>query len=218
MWRKTLHGCLDLIAPEHCPGCDHAEWGGGFCGACEPLLEPVVGTSQDDRTAFLFQGPMAEALRRLKYRGRTDLAPALARAALARAELEPGFDAALAVPLHARRLRQRGYNQSQLLAVQIARRVGLPMASRLLQRRRPTLAQVGLSRSDRATNVQGAFRVNQRAFSGQAASGLRLLLVDDVRTSGATLAEARRALLEAGAERVVTLAVAQARDDGTTEM
>ena len=145
MWRDALRGCLDLLAPERCPGCDHPEWGGDFCGACEPLLEPVVGGPPDDRTGFLLQGPMAEGLRRLKYRGRIDLAPALALAALARAPLDPGFDAVLAIPLHPRRLRQRGYNQSGLLAVEVARRTGLPLRWGLLRRRRFTVAQVGLS-------------------------------------------------------------------------
>jgi predicted amidophosphoribosyltransferase len=111
------------------------------------------------------------------------------------------------VPLHRRRLARRRFNQSVALAREIARQSGVPLETGLLSREKPTPPQVGLSRKLRAANMQGAFAVPPRR-KGELA-GRRLVLVDDVATSGATLNAAARALLRAGAERVDALVFAR---------
>ena len=107
------------------------------------------------------------------------------------------------IPLHRSRLRERGFDQAALLARAAARRFGLPCAD-LLVRTRPTKAQVGLDRTRREANVRGAFRARV------AAPGARVCLVDDVLTTGATAADAARALLAAGAAHVEVRTLARA--------
>jgi ComF family protein len=111
------------------------------------------------------------------------------------------------VPLHQRRLWWRRYNQSALLAQRIAATAGRPVAALALRRIRPTAQQVGLSSSERDRNVRGAFRVPLTAKAMVA--GRRVLLVDDVLTTGATVNAATRALLRAGAAAVDVLVFAR---------
>jgi len=150
-----------------------------------------------------YGGPLADAISRLKYAGRTDLTPALGRL-LADAALPYAgrIDVVIPMPLFVRRLRERGFNQSALLGSFVARRLGAPLRADVLFRVRDTATQAGLSLEARAANVRGAFRA--RAISGRA------LLLDDVRTTGATLAAAAEALRAAGAHEVVSLALAVA--------
>lgn len=155
--------------------------------------------------AFLYGGPLADAILRLKYAGRTDLARGLselfADAALSYAGR---VDRVIPLPLHATRLRERGFNQSALLAAPVARALGVRLDVSCLVRVRPTRDQAGLPRTQRAENVRGAFAVRRPVELG------RVLLVDDVRTTGATLATAAETLLRAGAREVCTLALARA--------
>ncbi|MCS7083336.1 MAG: phosphoribosyltransferase family protein [Bacteroidota bacterium] len=142
----------------------------------------------------------------LKYRGFSRLAwelgPILAEQIRERAQ-EVGLRALVPVPLHRRRLRERGYNQSERLAEAVGAVLGLPVWN-ALERLRPTRSQTGLGPSERLQNVQGAFRVR----NGEDLRGLRLLLVDDVLTTGATLAACAQALRMAGADWVGGLALA----------
>jgi len=115
------------------------------------------------------------------------------------------IDAVVPVPLHWRRRWARGFNQSELLARGIARRCGVPMV-RVLHRTRPTATQTGLSNTGRRHNVAGAFQVRRP----QSVAGKRILLVDDVMTTGSTAAACARALRRAGAGRIVVLTVARA--------
>jgi ComF family protein len=156
--------------------------------------------------AHLYAGPLADAIARVKYGGRTDLSPALAQL-LAQAALSYAghVDCVVPLPLHPRRLRERGFNQSALLGAGVARALGVRLRVELLRRVRDTAAQAGLSRELRATNVRGAFVAQQVV-----ASPPRVLLIDDVRTTGATLATAADALRAAGCSDVVTLALAAA--------
>ena len=111
-------------------------------------------------------------------------------------------DAVTPIPLHGGRRRRRGFNQSELIARRVARALGLPLRADLLRRARATGPQTALGRERRAANVAGAF-----APAGAPPAGV--LLVDDVSTTGATLAAAARALLDGGATRVYALAVAR---------
>lgn len=118
-------------------------------------------------------------------------------------DLQP--DVVVPMPLSARRLARRGFDQTRLLARPVARRLGLPLAGHLLRRTRDTAQQKGLQAAGRAANLAGAFRAADQT------AGRRILLVDDVMTTGATLHEAARTLKEAGAAAVVGLAVARVR-------
>lgn len=207
---SPLASLLRLLAPARCAACDLAlvmdeE---GFCGGCDLLLDVLPAAQRPPREAaagFAYGGPLAEAICRLKYGGRTDLAGALGRRL---ADLCAGYagevDVVMPLPLHAERLRERGFNQAALLARPVARTLGLALDARSLRRVRPTAVQASLPRPRRLDNVRGAFVA--RASTRPA----RVLLIDDVRTTGATLASAADALLASGHPRVYTLALARA--------
>ncbi|HYK88619.1 MAG TPA: ComF family protein [Acidobacteriota bacterium] len=116
------------------------------------------------------------------------------------------FDVIVPVPLHPRRRRERGYNQAALLGRALARHVALPICENALLRVRYTVPQVGLTDPERLRNVHGAFRCRKQAT----VANQRVLLVDDVMTTGATLASAAEALLRGGALRVSAITVARA--------
>ena len=143
-----------------------------------------------------------------KYGDRLDLAPMMGKwMARAGRELLSEADALLPVPLHWRRLWARRFNQSAALAGAISDIAGLPVLHGALKRVRATPQQVGLSKTERADNVQGAFRVPAEEKANVA--GRRLVLIDDVLTSGATVDTCARALLRAGAAHVDVLVFAR---------
>src|SRR5688572_5085616 len=112
----VVRGLLDLIAPRGCAGCDLELGAGetGFCAACEPLLDPGRRLPSAI-SAYVYGGPVAVAIRRLKYAGRTELVPVLGALVSARAiEIAHEVDLVVPVPLHPARLRQRGFNQAAL--------------------------------------------------------------------------------------------------------
>ena len=147
----------------------------------------------------------------LKYGDRIDLAPIMGRwMARAGHELLKDADAIIPVPLHWRRLWARRFNQSALLSQAISRESGVPVADVALKRIKATAQQVGLTQSERAQNVQGAFRVPPEHKAEVA--GRRVVLVDDVLTSGATSDACARALLRAGASNVDLLVFARVVD------
>ena len=208
--QRLLSAFIELLAPVHCPGCDLVCGAAErpFCAACAPLLEQPDASQRPPHgsaAVYLYGGPIADALLRLKYAGRTDLAVPLgalmAYAALAYAGC---VDRVVPLPLHPTRLRQRGYNQSALLARHVAAALGVPLDLHTLHRVRPTRDQAGLPRDARAENVRGAFAAMSNTGRG------RVLLIDDVRTTGATLAAGAQALLDAGHDEIHTLAMARA--------
>lgn len=207
MLQRALSGLLDVLAPPRCAACTALLEARvtGFCDACAPLLERVHALADEhDCAACVYGGPLRDALHRLKYEGASELVPSLSALLVEPARCFLGrVDGVTAVPLHPRRLRARGYNQSVLLAVPLARQLGVPLWPRLLTRTRDTSAQVGKGRGERSAQLQGSFVAAPRA------RGRRILVVDDVRTTGATFAEARRALREAGATDVLTIALAE---------
>jgi ComF family protein len=143
-----------------------------------------------------------------KYGDRLDLAPTLGRwTASAGRELLAEADALIPVPLHWRRLWARRFNQSAALAETMSAASGVPVLHTALKRMKATAHQVGLSQAERAVNVQGAFRVPPEGKADIA--GRRLVLVDDVLTSGATVDACTRALLRAGAANVDVLVFAR---------
>lgn len=156
------------------------------------------------RSAAAYEGPLERALHRFKYEGWRALAPALAGILSERLEA-PAAAWVSAVPLHRRRQRVRGYNQSALLARELARNWALTEAPRGLIRVRNTQPQVGLDRLRRRENMEDAFR-----WQGRPLNGAFVLLVDDVATTGSTLEACARALKAGGAGRVEAVTVGRA--------
>ena len=180
------------------------------CAACR-RSQPAF-----DRTIVLadYAPPLDRLLLALKFRGELALARALGPplAGRLRAQELPGPVLLVPVPLAARRLAQRGFNQSLAIAAAVARPLGLPLASRLLRRERETRAQSTLALDARQANLAGAFACAPPRGGGRAQSLQRagcVVLVDDVMTSGATLHAAADALKAAGARRVVNLVAAR---------
>ncbi len=170
---------------------------------------PVFGRA---RAVCRFEGVARELVHRLKYGDRAELALTLGRMmAQAGHELIAEADLVAPVPLHRTRLWRRRFNQAALLAGTVARLAALPHEPALLARVRRTRQQVGLSRSQRADNLQGAFRVPESAR--RLVEGRRVLLVDDVLTTGATVNAAARILLRAGARQVDVLTFARVVTD-----
>lgn len=171
------------------------------CLRCPPIWHQA-------RAALLYDGLAREMILRLKHSDQGALAIPLGRwMAKAGAPLLAQSDLIAPIPLHWWRELRRKENQSALLAQQIAKLSGLPLERRLLQRHRATPPQEGRDRLARAENLAGAFRL--RPKFAPALQGRRVLLIDDVLTSGATMAEASRVLLDHGAARVHVLVAAR---------
>lgn len=173
----------------------------------EAIAEPPVYARA--RAAVRFDdGPARQLVHRLKYSDRIDFAKPMGRwMARAGAQLLEEADLLIPVPLHRRRLWTRKFNQSGALAASVSRECGVPADYFALSRIKPTIPQVGLTRTRRAENVQGAFHVADEAKFRLI--DRNIVLVDDVLTSGATLNAAARVLLRAGAKRVDALVFAR---------
>lgn len=155
-----------------------------------------------------YAGVVGEALRQLKYENAIWLAPDMAELLCNCLKAEfPGkaFDCIVPVPLYHVRRRERGYNQSAVLAIELARRIRTKSMPGMLRRIRPTFTQTHLTASQRLSNVKSAF---QHGKAGTLA-GRRVLLVDDVMTTGATVNACAKALKKGGAETVHVLTVAR---------
>jgi ComF family protein len=149
-----------------------------------------------------YEGTLRKLIHLFKYSGIRRLARPLGALLGDALPRDKQFDMVTAVPLHWRRRWQRGFNQSELLGKAIGRARGIP-AMNVLRRRSATRAQAGLSNAQRRENVAGAFRARRRV------NGLRILLVDDVMTTGATAGACARALKRAGAKSVSLLSLAR---------
>ncbi|MGQ9785493.1 MAG: ComF family protein [Anaerolineae bacterium] len=162
------------------------------------------------RSAVLLEGEARRAVHQLKYAGYAALAMPLAQLMARCWHAAPlPVDVWAAVPLHVARQRERGYNQSYLLGREFARLVGLPEMGGALRRVRATQAQVGLSAPERRANVDGAFAYYP-PHNGQGVQGQRVLLIDDVCTTVATLEACAIALKRAGAVGVWGFTLARA--------
>lgn len=161
------------------------------------------------RSVALHEGVARHLVHDLKYRDRVDLAPMMAGWMIRAASAEiVGADAILAVPLHRMRMFRRMFNQSAELARHVADQAGKPFLGQALVRRKRTAQQVGLTANQRSLNVRGAFEVPDGRQD--LVFGKRLVLVDDVYTTGATVSAATTALKKAGAADVTVLTFARA--------
>jgi ComF family protein len=174
---------------------------GHLCGDCRERLPKF------DRaiSAGWYEGVLAEAIHLFKYRGKTLLTRPLGELLLPAIKRLPEADVLVPVPLHPSRLREREFNQALLLCDYVRAESGLPVIPAALERIRVTPPQIGLSHTDRRRNVRRAF-VPKRP---ERFEGRRLILIDDVFTTGATVNECARALKRAGAESVFVLTVAR---------
>ncbi len=214
--RKALRVCLSCEAslrPNHPP----------FCAKCSlPLADPERPVcprcerrplSYDRCWSVLLYNPtMRRMLHLFKYGGKTGLRFFLEdmTARFVRDYRVPveEYDAVIPIPLSATRRRERGFNQSELIAAGLARRFGVPLCTRTLLRARHTPNQARLSQKERWTNLRGAFKINYSHIN----TYRNILIVDDLLTTGATLCEAARVLKENGAKRVDGLTAAIAHD------
>jgi ComF family protein len=183
-----------------CPRCGQPRLQDFECRLCAEWPEGLSRV----RSAVWLEGSARDAVHRLKYDGWTRAAEAIAQAMLGLDPLTAGVSL-IPVPLGPRRQRERGYNQSERIAAALGACTGMPVRTDLLQRVRETPTQTALTPEARHANVAGAFHAG-------AGAGLELVLVDDVFTTGATLAAAAAALVKAGAARVEAVTFARAAD------
>lgn len=193
---------LDLLLAPRCAGCGAA--GSWLCLGCRELCEPV--RHGNITAAGTYGGALREAIHRFKYDGERGLANELGALVAARvaSDLATGVTLDVVVPavLHRERARSRGYDQASLLAAVVAERTALPLRAPL-RRIRATAPQVALDHAARAQNLRGSFVAEAGALRGA-----HVALVDDVATTGATLAAATGALRAAGARSVLAYVVA----------
>ena len=235
---RAKRATLDLLYPRVCVGCgvaspepfdficwdcwsDAAKIEAPYCDRCG---DPIAGSVEHEytcyacsastpvfegaRSAARYDGVVGEALRQLKYEKALWLAPDLAellRGCLAAEFSTLDFDVIVPVPLFHVRRRARGYNQSAALARELGRQLGVPVAPAALRRIRPTSTQTNLTAPQRLSNVTNAFESRKR----KRLAGLRVLLVDDVMTTGATVNACAKALKKGGAGTIHALTVAR---------
>lgn len=230
-WRPRIAALLDRWLPEPCAGCGESGAAGGLCVDCRaalpwnarccarcalplPLPAALCGRclkrappQSATHAPLRYAEPVDRLLTELKFGQRLAAGRCLSALLLENARLVAfcaDIDLALPVPLHPRRLRERGYNQALELLRPITAALRLPLAIDALRRERETTPQTGLDAVARRRNLRGAFAVD-----GDAVAGRCVLLMDDVVTTGTTASEAARALLRAGAREVRVLAAAR---------
>lgn len=172
------------------------------CQSCRRVATPLCRV----RAVVAYEGPVRPAIHAFKYEGFFAVAEPLASLLTAAWPVWPTpIELVIPVPLHPERERERGYNQATLLVEHLCDQLALTMTATAMQRTRHTRPQVGLDRDERVENVRDAFAADADQINGK-----HLLLVDDVTTTGATMAAAARALLSAGARSVCGYCVARA--------
>jgi len=229
--RRVNKALLDLLFPPHCVSCRRE--GTYLCPACDgdiprvippvcelcgqpvPVSGPCSSCLRDQqpldglniRSAAFFEQALRPAIHAFKYEGIRALAESLGKIlAEGWRTFRPPGEVIIPVPLHARRLRQRGYNQSALLARELSGRIGVPVLEQALVRARDTAPQVDLDARQRQVNVEGAFLCCPEQIRGRA-----VLLVDDVCTTGATIRACATALYPHEPASVWALTLARAR-------
>jgi ComF family protein len=238
---RMIFAALDVVLPHACLLCGVSLAGrcAGLCADCRGRFEHITGPVCSccgavfsslqggdhlcgtcierpahyalARSAGVYAGELRRAIQQFKFSRRSMLAGSLAEYAAQQCRVigpQRGYAALVPVPLHPKRLSSRGYNQSLLLALQLGRLWDVPVEREYLQRTAWSVSQTSLRRSERRRAVRGAFTCRDRRFEGA-----RLLLIDDVFTSGATVDECARMLKRCGAAAVDVLTVARTLKD-----
>ena len=201
-WCKNCRSSVHTMPKIICEKCGLPVYRRAICQRC--LEYPPRYNAL--RSWAIFDGPVRNALHRLKYHRDIALGDTLATQLMSiLANLQWDFDCVVPVPLGEARLKERGYNQSKLLAWPIAMRWKKPMEMGVIRRVRETRTQVGLKYEQRQANVTGAFMADKFLVKG-----CTVLVIDDVATSGATVDACASALLDAGAKGVYCLTLARA--------
>jgi len=215
---RPLHFLLDLLYPPKCPFCGRILERGeeGWCASCQdelPWTEPndakMVASCGVCLSPLWYKDGAREGMHRYKFNGGRSHAKLFGQlmAQCIQDRWEKPVDLITWVPLHPKRKRERGYDQAELLARRVGELTGFPVESTLEKTRATAVqSQTGGDEARRA-NVQGAYRV----LPGRDLAGKQIVLIDDVTTSGATLAECASALRQAGAGLVLGLTFARAR-------
>ncbi len=226
-----ISGFLNILYPSQCPACGNPSdtfRTSPICSSCWSTIERFAGPScalcglpfaseyaavcgqcMKKRPPFskvifygLYEGVLAEAISQMKFHGLKRLSKPLGTLIL---DLElPVIDGILPVPLSVKGLRKRGFNQALLMARVLSKSLQVPLFMDILWKKKETLPQIGLSKKERLANLKKAFEVQGDI------KGLRLLLVDDVMTTGATVTECSKVLMKAGAQEVTVLTLARA--------
>lgn len=224
-----VKGLLEIIYPLHCGACGGA--GGALCKPCIDTFRPVkpdsscpicgrpVGqrlvcgecmnekrTFEEGLYGFYFEARLRDAVHAFKFTGRKDVGRCLTN--LAKENILPfseKFDCIVPMPVTEKRLRIRGFNQSFIIAEEISRMTGKPVYHSILRKTKETRDQYSLAREERRENVRGVFALS----GGHAIQGRRVLLVDDLYTTGATAREASRILMKGKPKTLVLFALAR---------
>ena len=212
--QRRTQQALDIAFPPRCASCKRV--GAVLCGTCYARLRPATPLPYRQGWSALqglvavntYQGTIRDCIHTLKYDGVIRLAEPLGTV-LAHTYLTYGMqaDMLVSVPLHTVRHKQRGYNHAHLLAHVCATKVGVPLRDDVLVRSRATTAQVGLNAFDRKQNVAGAFSLAD-TYATTLIYRRRIIIIDDVCTTGATLDACATALFQAGAASVWGLVLA----------
>ena len=229
--QKVMHQCLDILFPVHCACCQRSghvlcptciariqllpspfcEFCGtplstyGVCKNCQFRLPKLSG----QRAVSLYQEPLRGCIHRLKYDGNIRLAEPLGLLlAQAYRRYDMQADMLIPVPLHSQRQQQRGFNHASLLAEVCSANIGVPMNDNILVRHRATVAQVDLHPRERYQNVAGAFACSSSS-ANSVLNERRIVIIDDVSTTSATLEACAMPLFAAGAEEIWGLVLAR---------
>ena len=183
-----------------CSHCGTVYYGGGFCTGCRRKNLRLLSAP----AAFAYDGPVKEIVHNFKFKGAYRIAEYMAEKMIMALEKESisGFDLIVPVPLHIKRIVERGYNQSEKLAQEIAKKLSIPMEN-AIERIRYTRSQATLNGKERRMNLDAAFRATEKV------KGKYVILVDDIRTTGTTAVKCANALFEAGAREVSVITFAQ---------
>ena len=226
---SLLKPALDIIYPHYCGGC--GAQGKSVCPACEKAFEKIdeeaccplcgrwigkrviCGACTGNRTyfteghfGFSFQGPLREAIHSFKFAGRKDVGRHLVQLLSPYVQsMSDRFDVIAPLPVTEKRLKERGFNQSYIIAEELGGLTGKPINYTSLRKIRETADQYSLSREERRRNIRGAFAVE----NGREITKNRILLVDDLFTTGNTAREASRVLLKAKAQKIVLFTLAR---------
>lgn len=210
--RETVH----YITPPVCPMCGQPQPQSTLCPQCARARDQPLPLEGIRSVAYL-EGTIREAIYGLKYDYIRELAEPLGEMLAEQVQRMPlPADVIIPVPLHRRRQRERGYNQSALLALRFGAATQIPVCQDVLRRHRYTRSQTRLDAQERNQNVRGAFSCTNQHDIDREIVGKRVLLIDDVATTGATLRACAQVLRDHGARSVWALTVARAAPDQRT--